>query len=99
MANNNVRTNGSANAKPLTLEQVVERIKKDTKLTGEQKVRMIRAIENKVKRAAYQEIRNKRPEVLAKRKEYNRKRYQEDRELLKLAVARGIVQVKKVAGR
>lgn len=76
-------------SQPQTIEQVVERIKRDSSLSGPQKAAMIKAIENKVARARYHAIRNERADVKAKRTEYNRRKYQTEKSLLAQAKAKG----------
>jgi hypothetical protein len=59
-------------------------------LTADEKAAIERAVRNANKRAAYQKIRNAKPEVKAKRLEYNRKRYTRNKALLKQAEALGM---------
>lgn len=59
------------------------------KLTVEQEAKIAKAIERYGKRKAYHAKRNLRPDVIAKRREYNSRRWQEEKELLALARSAG----------
>jgi len=55
------------------------------KLTAEQEVRIAKAIARAETRKAYHAKRNLRPDVIAKRRAYNAKRWQEEKADLALA--------------
>lgn len=51
-------------------------------LTAEKRERLIRAIVSKMYRDAYHAARNKRPDVIAKRRQYNKDKWADEKALL-----------------
>jgi hypothetical protein len=61
-------------------------------LSADERAAIERAVEGARKRAAYQKVRNARPEVRAARTAYNRKRYSRNKALLARAKELGLIE-------